>query len=67
MVLAADPPAPASYSTGSADTTDARNQSPGDTRTAQHIDTRLKDDQYHLFRQVTVSVHDGVAHLSGFV
>ena len=65
-VLAADPPGSAA-SDSTPDSTYTRNQSPNDARTAQDIDARLKADQYHLFRHVTVSVQNGVAQLSGFV
>ncbi len=66
IVLAADPPGSAA-SNSTPDSTYTRNQTPNDARTAHDIDARLKADQYHLFRHVTVSVQDGVAHLSGFV
>ncbi len=66
VVLAANPPGSAASST-TPNSTYTREQSPSDARTAHEIDTQLKADQYHLFRHVTVSVQDGVAHLNGFV
>ncbi|MGN6453911.1 MAG: BON domain-containing protein [Steroidobacteraceae bacterium] len=41
--------------------------SPSDARATQEVNARLSADPKHFFRHVQVSVHDGVAELSGFV
>jgi osmotically-inducible protein OsmY len=41
--------------------------SPSDARATQEVNARLNADPKHFFRHVKVSVHEGVARLSGFV
>ena len=47
--------------------TDYRAMSPEDQRATQELNARLTADPKHYFRHVKVTVHDGVARLSGFV
>lgn len=41
--------------------------SSSDARATQEVSARLSADPKHFFRHVKVTVHDGVARLSGFV
>jgi osmotically-inducible protein OsmY len=66
-VLAAGPGDQAVSRSTTVNQSDASQQTPGDTRTAEEIDKRLQADPYHLFRHVNVSVQNGVARLGGFV
>jgi osmotically-inducible protein OsmY len=67
-VLAADP-APKSPDSSATDPNGPADapMSPSDARAAQEVNARLNADPKHFFRHVKVSVHDGVARLSGFV
>jgi osmotically-inducible protein OsmY len=42
-------------------------QARSDARLAAEVQTRLKADPVYFYRHVSVSVHDGVAHLGGYV
>ncbi len=45
----------------------SRPMSEGDMRATKAVNDRLSADPKHFFRHVQVSVHDGVAELTGFV
>ena len=46
---------------------DDRPMSESDRRATKEVNDRLSADPKHFFRHVQVSVHDGVAELTGFV